>query len=511
LAQATHITFYEDRARVEREAAVSLTEGAQTICLRGPGLVIDDSSLTLETDSPDVELITWRVRRVASVTRHEGELAERQKQCGDANLKAREASYALSRVRLQHEHLLGAYGAQLEQGERLRIEAFEDWSAALNELEQQLDARRAELHEAERTLERAQLQLGQANARLEVARLETPQLEAHVELQLRATRAHEARVKMSYATPCAAWRPAHRAALDVSSSAGDQPSATLTMTTIATAWQATGERWEQVECSFSTARPTQAAAPPKVQDDVLYTRPKTELERQQVTVEARDVTIQATGPQQSGSQADDLPGVDDGGEPLLFKALSRVTFVSDGAPQLIELETTSMEARVELVAMPELTPVAHMRARARWSGAAPLLAGPVTLLRAGAIVGQAQLKFVAPGAALELGFGPDNALRLKREVKQEHSVRGMMRRNYLEREVSIYLSNLSDQPRTVELIERVPVSEIEDVHVKLSEQNPAPADRDGFIRTTIKLPARKYQTTTIQYSLDYGSNVNLRL
>ena len=54
--------------------------------------------------------------------------------------------------------------------------------------------------------------------------------------------------------PCALWRPAYRATL-----AADRDSVPLE--TDAFVWQDTGEDWDGVRLSLSTARPTLAAAP----------------------------------------------------------------------------------------------------------------------------------------------------------------------------------------------------------------------------------------------------------
>src|SRR5438445_146727 len=68
--------------------------------------------------------------------------------------------------------------------------------------------------------------------------------------------------------PCALWRPAYRATL-----AADRGSVLLE--TDAFVWQDTGEDWTGVRLSLSTARPTLAAAPPVLAEDVLALRERT--------------------------------------------------------------------------------------------------------------------------------------------------------------------------------------------------------------------------------------------
>jgi uncharacterized protein (TIGR02231 family) len=507
-APAVEVVLFEDRARVRREAAVTLVPGAQTIRLSGAGLAVDDSSLAVSIEGArgEIELLSWRVARQVRVA-HAADEARRCRDACDAAERAFQAArFAVNRNGVQRLLLVEAEDSLIAQVSKLDEAAIDGWADALDGLDgpmrRWLDADaqlRAALEDRERELERAR-------ARHAASLVERREIEATFEIQLRSDAACAITLIVEYVTPCAAWRPAHRAELVVDG-AGQ---ATLTMTRIATVWQATGERWERVRCAFSTARPTQAAAPPRLTDDRLYTRPKTEQERRVVEVEARDVTIQLTGAVDGGRKADAMPGVDDGGEPLRFAPSRLVTIPSDGKPLRVELDTTALPCKVELVAFPELAAVAHIRALATWTGQTPLLAGPVTLRRSGEVVGNAKLKFVGAGEAFELGFGPDDALRVRRSVTQRADVRGLTRRNYLEREVALYVSNLSGQDRELILIERVPVSEIEDVAVKLDAHNPADPDKDGFIRIRQTLPARRTATSTVKYTVDYGSNVNLR-
>jgi uncharacterized protein (TIGR02231 family) len=507
-AAAVEVVFFEDRARVRREADVSLVAGPQTLLLSGAGLAIDDSSLSVALDGPgaaDVELLSWRVLRRVRVIQAADEARRCRDAYDDAERALEAAKLRIARLDTQRRMLMEAEDALLAEAPKLLADEIGPWSEALDDLDTPLNRWLDEDAEARADLEERELELARARARLTLATTERREVEAVIELQLMAPAAGSLRVAIEYITPCAAWRPAHRAELR---DLAGQP--TLVITSVATAWQATGERWERIRCAFSTARPTQAASPPALTDDRLYTRPKTEQERRVVEVEARDVTIQLTGTVDGTRQTDAMPGVDDGGEPLRFSPSRLVTIPSDGKPFRVELDEVTLPCKVDLVAFPELATVAHLRALATWTGKTPLLAGPVTLRRESEVVGTARLKFVGPGDSFELGFGPDDALRVRRSVTQKTGVRRLTRRNYLEREVALYTSNLSDQPRTLILIERVPVSEIADVSVQLDPHNPADPDKDGFVRIVQQLPARRNATSTIKYTVDYGSNVNLR-
>ncbi|HJK92112.1 MAG TPA: DUF4139 domain-containing protein, partial [Polyangiaceae bacterium LLY-WYZ-15_(1-7)] len=164
-----------------------------------------------------------------------------------------------------------------------------------------------------------------------------------------------------------------------------------------------------------------------------------------------------------------------------------------------------------LVLVPELEPVAVRRTRQTHEGEAPLLAGPVELVRDGGPAGRTKVLFVAPRERFELGWGPEPSVRVKRhaEAAKEES---KLLSSWLTREhtVELKLSNLAAAPREVEVVERVPVSELKEVKVEVDAEattDGARPDRDGFVRWTVELPPRGRRTLTLVYTVSRKSDV----
>jgi hypothetical protein len=68
-APAVEVVLFEDRARVRREAAVTLVPGAQTIRLSGAGLAVDDSSLAVSIEGARGEIELSRGRSASRTPR----------------------------------------------------------------------------------------------------------------------------------------------------------------------------------------------------------------------------------------------------------------------------------------------------------------------------------------------------------------------------------------------------------------------------------------------------------
>jgi uncharacterized protein (TIGR02231 family) len=206
-----------------------------------------------------------------------------------------------------------------------------------------------------------------------------------------------------------------------------------------------------------------------------------------------------------------MPGVDDGGEPRAFTAAQPVTIASTGQPFRVELGALRLPCTVELVALPELDAAAHVRATATLASGWPLLAGPVRLARGASLVGRTRIGFVGQGEPFELGFGTDDAIRVRRRVDDRRDT-GVTGTQKLNRTVHLYLSNLGAEPRRLAVVERVPVSELEEVTVKVTAAGGAVVDeQDGFARFAVELPGNGTRELELAYRVEARANVQLSL
>jgi len=202
--------------------------------------------------------------------------------------------------------------------------------------------------------------------------------------------------------------------------------------------------------------------------------------------------------------------VDDGGEPLNYVGKERVTLPSNGRPFRVEIGRTNMDAEVARVLMATRSPAAHIRATATLSGSGPLLAGPVRLARGSSIVGRAKIDFIGKGEPFELGFGPDDGIRVRRMEDEERDTQTLTGAQRIRRKVSLFLSNISGTNRSVLVNERVPVSEIDEVEIQMLDAGPFKLDaKDGFLRTTVDVGARATKIMRFSYEVRAGSKVVL--
>ncbi len=509
-SRATDVTFFEDRARVHRTSTVVVEAGVTAVDVTGVSALIDQTGLVV-TLGPDA---SQQASIRAAQVQHRLESSDDGDQAREAlaieeeeaRKEVKNAQAIRDRLYEEKESILELETSLLNQLRRVPQGdeiSPKSWRDALEALGEPLAEVRSKLGEARRQVHRAEQVWARVKERLRAAQQKSPEMVASVEVQIEAAEAGEVELVLEYFVPCALWRPSHRARY----LPGDEPR--LEMTTLATVWQQTGERWENIRAYFSTARLTKPSSAPLLEDDLLISRQKSSEERKSIQVEVRDQMIaeMADGSRRS---VDEMPGIDDGGRPLTFEAQREVTIESDGSPLQVKCAATTLDVKVESLVYPELMDAPHLVVKGVWSAATPLLAGPVTLIRGGEFAGRTRQDFVAVGEPLVLGFGPQNAVRLQRRVDESRGQAKITGRQWIEKKIHLYASNLSGKEQRFEIVERVPVSEISEINVTV-DGGKYRTDKDGFIRFAIVLGPRETCEESLGYRVEFGSKVELAL
>ncbi|WP_394839665.1 DUF4139 domain-containing protein [Pendulispora rubella] len=512
------VTFFEDRAEVVRTADVVLEEGERWLVFSGVTPFIDERSVRVRLISGKARVLGARIKRRVhhEETLGRADLDEREGQLRRAEHRLQEANDATERARLRGEgvrELLDRWtsglstvprGLRASNGhENGRKHAWRGAYDALAQAEAEVlgaaDAARVQRVQAED-------EVAHAEARLREGNLRHVRQEALVEVRVRIDEPGEARFEIVYRTPGALWRPEHVARAGEGTTAEDE----LELLTWATVWQRTGEDWNDVRVRLSTARPAHQATPPLLEDDRLVTRRKSDADRRRTVVEGREQEILSAAVSGAKNAVEQMPGVDDGGVPLVYEVRARADVRSDGRPVRLEIGHVRLPARVERVVYPELARVAHIRATATLSEGGPLLAGPVHVHHAGTAAGRVRTRFVAQGDPFELGLGTDDAIRVRRDVEKEDETSSILGTQRRKRTVTVWLSNLSREPKRLRVTERVPVSEIDGVDIDVPAQHTWQIDaRDGFATCDVELAGDETRKIVLVYELRATSKMVL--
>lgn len=506
----TAVTCTEDRAHVERTAVLDLRAGTRRLRLGPVSALAVDHTLQAElTGGHPATVLDVRLVR-AWTPRGPGPAGD------DSALRRRVRALEEERSVLERRRdrlrarveLLGRVAADLlrdiAEGAGCGEPERERWNRELDRVDGARDSCGERLRAVEAGLAGVAGELSDAQRSLDLFGTQPAELTGHIELTVHAPADGRAELRLSHLTPCALWRPAYRAVLD-----GRE----LTLETDAIVWQRTGEDWPDVRLTLSTARSASAGEPPRLGEDRLTLTDRTATERRTVHVGLREEDIADLGP--SPAAVPGLPGVDDGGEVRVLHSPAPVTVPADGRAHRVPLSSFTSAARSEYTCSPELSPlVSQVVRRVNRSGHA-LLAGPVDLIGGSGFGGRGILDFTAPGAPFELAFGGRDDHRVLRQTEETRETAGMGQRTVLTRTVRLHLSRFSapgdDDDRVIVLRERIPVSEVSAVEVRLHRDacSPVPdaVDEDGIVRWDVPLGPGGRRAVTLVYEVSASGKV----
>ncbi|MEU6881018.1 mucoidy inhibitor MuiA family protein [Streptomyces sp. NPDC046712] len=505
----TAVTCLEDRAHVERTAVLDLAAGVQRLRLGPVSALAVDRTLHAEltADHPasvlDVRIVrSWTPRGPRPSTDDDSALRRRVHA-----LEEERSALGQRRDRLHARlDLLGRLATDLlrEIGEGAGSGETERprWARELDRVDGERDTCGEQLRTVEARLAAIATELGETQRAMDLSEEEPAELVGHVELTVEAAAAGPVGLRLSHLTPCALWRPAYRAVLE-----GDS----LTLETDAMVWQRTGEDWSDVRLTLSTARSALATDPPRLAEDRLTLKDRSAAERRTVDVELREEEIGDLGP----APVLGLPGVDDGGEARVLRASAPVSVPGDGRAHRVPLSAFTTAARSEYDCSPELSPLVTQVVRCDNLSGHALLAGPVDLVRGSGFIGRGTLDFTAPGAPVELAFGSRDDYRVVRHAEETRDTAGITQRTVVTRTVRLHLSRFSAPgehgERVVAVRERIPVSEVSAVEVRLHKDSCSPApdavDAEGIARWDVTLPPGGRRTVTLVYELSASAKV----
>ncbi len=499
------VVLTEDRAQVIRRGRLTLT-GSETVRVVGVSpLAVDATLLARVTEGQAVlgaATLHRRFDRAPNAREQTDDelsvrLEERQARVAEAEAAKERAEHAAEAMDAAGRLWVAARQRAWRLGHEVEAPS-EDLSA----LTERATAAAARVAEAARLLADAKRELDQVRD-LRARRASEQRLSGRIELALDGH--GEVAIELSYLVPSALWRPTHEAELRT----GDDERVSWRL--LGSVWQRTGEDWTGVKLTLSTARSSAGTVLPPLEVDGLATRDRSRQERRHVAAAFQEQAISSTTV--GGAEPDALPGVHDGGEVRVFDVPGRHDLPSDGRPRRVLVERFESPSKSRWVCVPERAEGVYRQVslRNRMGGGRPLLAGPVGLLVDGAYVGIGELPYVGPGETFGLGFGTHDEVVVRYERKRETDQR-FAREDRVWFLTTATLDHTGAEPLTVEVQQRVPVSELEQVRVVRGPQSTEGAsgpDGHGHVRWTVELAPGQREKVTAAFRLERVGKVEL--
>ena len=520
------VTVYQDRAVVTRAASSELPAGEHELVLEKLPASLQDNSLQVSAKSTgQATLLDVKVRdayQADTPNERVKQLEERLRQ-----LEAQQASLDDEAAVLdnQRELVLMMQRGATEPGKdagRLTLDELKSiQSLSADTLSRTLAGLRrvAEQKAAlDRDIAALQNELGQLQNALG-RRTKT------VTLRVNLARAGKVDLNLSYAVAGARWTPAYDARLRLADRSVD-------LGYFGVIRQNTGEDWNNVKLTLSTARPSLGGGAPSLQPWIVdvaappppppspaprsAASPSAKMQAE-IAAErrARHSPAFADAAAEPVAEAVELSTaqVQNEATSASFQIRNPATLLSDNATQRVAIATAKLPATLQYQSTPALREAVYLTAQASNTTDFPFLAGPLNTFLDDAFVASGSLKAVMPGEKVELAMGADEGISIKRQLVNRYTestgFSGSGKRVTYEYKITV--KNNKATKEQVSFKDRLPVSRNEKIVVKLL----SPADRevkreeDGRLAWEWEMEPGKSRETVLKFSVDYPGDIEV--
>jgi uncharacterized protein (TIGR02231 family) len=307
----------------------------------------------------------------------------------------------------------------------------------------------------------------------------------------------EADIAIRYQVGAASWVPFYDARLATGTKA---QAPKLQLVRRASIQQRSGESWDEVALALSTTRPGAGTAAPELQPvtvDYEPDAPQRPIPPVSSAPAARSVALERaetdrvlggseearrarSGPAPQPVQAEEVRAqIETQAFQAIYAIAGRVTVPPTGEVKRVQIDEAQLDPALTVRTVPKRDQKAYLYAKVAMARGTPILPGQVSLFRDGTFVGNGRVPQLAAGEEHELGFGIDDAVRVRHTIAEEKRAEtGIITSSKTDtRSYRILVKNLHERAIPVTVIDQIPVSQNGDIKIELLGKS-APTKRD---------------------------------
>jgi uncharacterized protein (TIGR02231 family) len=191
---------------------------------------------------------------------------------------------------------------------------------------------------------------------------------------------------------------------------------------------------------------------------------------------AKSATAPAPEPQQAEERR---AAVEAQAFQAVYSIAGRLTVPATGEAKRVQIDESQLDPALTVRTVPKRDQKAFLYAKMTMARGTPILPGQVSLFRDGTFVGNGRLPLLSPGEEHELGFGVDDAVRVRHAIAEEKRAEtGIITSSKTDmRSYRITIKNLHERAIPVTVIDQIPASQNADIKIELLGKT-APTKRD---------------------------------
>jgi uncharacterized protein (TIGR02231 family) len=494
------VTVYPQGAAITRHGSLEIPAGEHRLIVRGLPSSLDESALHVAVGSKGVRLGDVELKKITQadyVVEGERQLQKKLQALNDQR-SAIEDEVATAQTQLKILDSLATVPAG--PAARPVVDAA-NLSTILTAVGTSGASARARIRDASVRQRAVDAQISAMEA--DIKKIATQRKDSYeLRAVLESSAAVSTTVTVTYRIEEAGWHFLYDARLDTTSKH-------VALTRQASVEQGSGEEWDNIVLTLTTAQPEAKVSTPDLSSVFLDlappppplalrlprspSAPSGGAELQETIVTARKaVSIAAT--EYAAEYA--IPG--------------HVALHADREPHLYAIGEDEFAVDLVARAVPSVSRSAFLEATFKFEREVPWGAGELQLYRDGAFVGAADTPGLLPGAEVRLPFGADDRIRIESHDEPAQSgARGILGGQIVEEHRRNFdVTSFHGAPIVLELIDRIPVSQNSAIKVEyLKDATPATTrdldGKTGILLWKLNLTPRERATVKQHYSVGY--------
>ncbi len=502
------VTVFKDRAQITRTATVSLEKGSNTIQFKNlPGSVENRSLQVFGSGNATIMNVSVETENFKELT--DEMLKELDDKAVLITNQINDVDDTILRLKSSKSFLdkiTQKVTFTAEQESTLELDPAK-WEQMLNLYDTRSEKIDQQIRIAETLKIDLSKELRKIQADIRAAGYSEQKSKKVAKFTVDAKEAETAEVSISYIVPNARWTPTY----DVRVETNDRD---LALHYYGNVSQSTGEDWENVNLTLSTANPQLGESVPELRpwrinqayDSVSYA-PKMEL---------RKPILRSM---QSNDMVEDVAIIDTTSPTAaIFDINGKSSIMSSKPSKRVAISKNVSDISLQYSSVPKIEQSAYLQAIMKNPNDYAILPGSANVFINGNFTTDVKLDFIAPNEKFDLPLGVDQNVKVERKfVKKFQSNEGITGRRIRQQfEYEITILNSHDTPETLIIKDQLPISESEKIKVQLVtptigkiENGTVSVDEDKFITWNLTLKPNEKVTLPFVFYVESDANVDI--
>ena len=509
------VTVYLDRAMITRTVDINLIEGNQDIIIDNlPAFVIDDSVRVMGQGSVKAKISGVKVKRIFLQEYHQKEVEKLLSELEKLNDENEELEAALERLNTQKKFI---ESIRISTSEKISKELYikeadtKNWDKVLDFIYQRLERINNQTILFDQKKRGLLKKIKAIEAELNRYRNQRIPEKKLVEIAIEAEAKGKMNLKINYLITGASWVPSYDVRVDLDKSG-------LFLNYFGIIRQRTGEDWEDVKLSLSTAKPYISGLLPELDPWYIdFLQPVFKQARKRAMVDT--VMEEAYKPSLHQEELkQETAYAESRGTSVTFNIKKRETIPGKGEPFKTTITQEELKAKLSYICTPKLYEFAFLKADVVNDTAYPFLQGEISIFLGEDYIGKSRIETIPLNKSFDLHLGVDERIHVERRLIREEADKSFIGKKSVHSfTYRIILENLIKEEKTIIVHDQIPVAKDPDIQVKLVKSIPAPVSKEdikdggpGLLEWELSLPPQKTETIEFEFSVTFPKDKKIK-